>query len=88
MLICFGLSWPISILKSLRTKYVRGKSLGFMTLVFVGYISGLSAKLFRAAAAGVWPEWNTPLYVMNAIFVAIDIYLYMRYRNNTAPAHA
>ncbi|MBN1554815.1 MAG: hypothetical protein JXA11_08715 [Phycisphaerae bacterium] len=86
MLICFGLSWPISILKSLRTKHVRGKSLGFMWLIFLGYVSGFSAKLFRAAATGGWPEWNTPLYVLNGVFVAFDIYLYHRYKNNPEPA--
>ena len=28
MLVCFGVSWPISIAKSLRTRFVRGKSAG------------------------------------------------------------
>ncbi|MBN1943000.1 MAG: hypothetical protein JW849_06875 [Phycisphaerae bacterium] len=86
MLICFGLSWPVSILKSLRTKIVHGKSAGFMWLVFFGYVVGLASKLFQAAAAGTWPEWTTPLYVINAAFVVVDISLYMRYRHNTAPA--
>jgi len=86
MLICFGLSWPISILKSLRTKIVHGKSLGFMWLVFFGYLAGLTAKFFQAAAAGTWPDWTTPLYILNGILVAVDITLYMHYRHNTAPA--
>lgn len=86
MLICFGLSWPISILKSLRTKYVRGKSLGFMWLVFGGYVSGFGAKLFRATAEGGLPEWTTPLYILNGVLVAWDIYLYHRYKNNPAPS--
>jgi len=88
MLICFGLSWPISILKSLRTKIVHGKSRGFMWLIFFGYAAGLTSKLLLAAQKETWPEWTTPLYVLNAVLVAFDIYLYHRYRHNTVPAAA
>ena len=37
MLICFGMSWPVSILKSIRTGMVIGKSPLFMTIVCFGY---------------------------------------------------
>ena len=33
MLICFGVSWPVSIAKALRTKEVAGKSPWFMILI-------------------------------------------------------
>jgi hypothetical protein len=85
MLVCFGLSWPISILKSLRTKFVRGKSPAFMTLVIVGYLAGGAAKLFRAAHETTWPEFVTALYFFNALLVVIDLGLYMRYRHNVEP---
>lgn len=81
MLLCFGLSWPISILKSLRTKVVHGKSLGFLWLVLVGYLAGLAAKFLHAAATKTTPVWNTPLYAVNAFFVAVDLVLYYRYRH-------
>ncbi len=85
MLICFGCSWPISIFKSWRTKFVRGKSIAFMVLVFAGYLAGAGGKLFRAAHAGQPPEWNLSLYILNGIFVAIDISLYVKYRRNHEP---
>ena len=85
MLICFGLSWPVSIFKSLRMKYVRGKSLPFMCLIFVGYLFGLSAKYLRAAAMGTSPELVTVLYGLNACFVGTEIFLYFRYRHRKAP---
>lgn len=85
MLICFGCSWPISILKSWRTKFVRGKSIGFMVLVFTGYLAGAMAKFFRAAHDGQPPEWNTSLYILNGILVATDIALYVKFRHNHEP---
>ncbi len=36
MMICFGLSWPASILKSWRARTSRGKSLVFLSMVAVG----------------------------------------------------
>ena len=88
MLICFGCSWPISIFKSWRTKFVRGKSIAFMVLIFVGYLAGTGAKFFRAVHAGQPPEWNTSLYILNVILVAIDISLYVKYRRNHEPVMA
>lgn len=89
MLICFGLSWPISSLKSWRTKFVRGKSLIFMSLVFVGYLAGMASKFIMAAGTEKPLEWTTWLYAMNACFVALDISLYIRYRQNReTPAEA
>jgi hypothetical protein len=82
MLICFGLSWPISSFKSWRTKFVRGKSLIFMSLVFVGYLAGMASKFIMAAGTEQTLEWTTWLYAMNACFVALDISLYIRYRHN------
>jgi uncharacterized membrane protein len=84
MLICFGISWPVDILKALRTQRTEGKSLGFMSLILLGYLSGISAKLFRASGAGVGIEWVTLLYAFNALMVAVDIGLYLRFRPRPA----
>lgn len=86
MLICFGLSWPISILKSWRIKFVRGKSPAFLSLIFFGYLSGITYKLLDAWLNNTSPEWTTSLYALNAVFVATDLSLYMRYRHNLEPA--
>ena len=86
MLVCFGASWPVSILKSLRTRHVAGKSLGFMVLVLVGYLLGLTGKLLYAHALGELPQPVSILYALNALLVAVDIALYARYRNMDANA--
>ncbi|MBS3820140.1 MAG: hypothetical protein KGY81_00055 [Phycisphaerae bacterium] len=86
MLIFFGLSWPISILKSWRLKFVRGKSPVFLSLIVVGYLCGVGNKLLRAWHDGTWPEAVTGLYAVNALLVGVDLMLYVRYRHNLEPA--
>ena len=83
MLLCFGMSWPVDIVKALRTRRTEGKSLGFMALIFAGYLSGLAAKLIRAAHAEAWPEPVTALYAVNAVLVAIDIALYLLFSRSS-----
>ena len=46
MLLCFGTSWPFSILKTLRTGRAEGKSFIFLALLLVGYVFGSVHKLF------------------------------------------
>ena len=44
MLVCFGLSWPFNIAKSLRSRTARGKSIAFEVLIILGYLFGLIGK--------------------------------------------
>jgi hypothetical protein len=73
MLICFGISWPVSIAKALRTKVVSGKSPLFMAIVCLGYVCGVAHKVLYSF------DWITALYAMNMILVAVDLSLYFRY---------
>ena len=86
MLFCFGVSWPVAILKTWRTRRTEGKSFAFLVMVFVGYLAGTAAKLFRAHEGSAWPEPVTILYVLNGAFVATDMCLYLRYRPKVARA--
>lgn len=80
MLMCFGISWPISIAKSLRTKVVIGKSPLFMGIIAFGYVNGVAHKLLYNL------DWNIVLYALNFIFVSIDLLLYWKYLpRNRAP---
>ena len=72
-LLCFAVSWPISIAKSLRTKVVIGKSPIFMGLVILGYVFGIIHKLLHN------PDIVTWLYAFNATLVATDLILYFTY---------
>ena len=46
MLICFGVSWPVSVYKSWVSRKAGGKSLLFLCLIDFGYLVGLLGKLF------------------------------------------
>lgn len=72
-LLCFSVSWPVSIAKSLRTKVVIGKSPLFMSLIILGYIFGIIHKLLNNSDIVVW------LYVFNAVLVSTDLILYFAY---------
>jgi len=78
MLVCFGVSWPVSIAKALRTRVVAGKSALFMAIVIAGYLCGIVAKVVRGA------DWVTALYALNAVMVAVDLTLYLRLRPRPA----
>ncbi len=73
MLICFGISWPVSIAKAVRTKVVTGKSPLFMAVVCLGYVSGVVHKALFSF------DWVIALYAMNMVLVAVDLTLYFRY---------
>jgi hypothetical protein len=73
MLICFGLSWPISISKALRTRRVTGKSPVFMGIVIIGYLSGVIHKIFYSM------DWVLYLYILNMVMVVFDMLLYFKY---------
>jgi len=45
MLICFGVSWPFAVYKTWKTKTSESKSMVFLWLVFVGYLSGIAHKV-------------------------------------------
>ena len=72
MLFCFGFSWPFSILKSIRSKSTKGKSLMFMLLILAGYIFGIIHKILYSFNWVIWA------YVALFILVAIDLCLYWR----------
>jgi hypothetical protein len=74
MMVCFGMAWPVSILKSWRSRTNKGKSLFFLIIIVIGYTCGLIHKLYWQAQvdAVVW------LYVLNAVMVTIDGCLYGR----------
>lgn len=71
MLCCFGFSWPFSILKSVRSKSTRGKSLVFMLLVMLGYVFGIVHKLLYSFNWVVWA------YVAALTLVSTDVVLYV-----------
>ena len=72
MLICFGASWPFSIIRSYRARSSKGKSLVFLVFLNLAYLSGILHKVF------VRFDLVLILYVINFIMVSIDMLLYFR----------
>lgn len=79
MLICWGVSWPLSVYKMWKTKVSAGKSFAFLGLVLLGYVLGTLHKIFFHLDAVVL------LYMFNGAVVLLDIILSYRYRDNTVP---
>ncbi|MBO4898152.1 MAG: hypothetical protein J5590_07640 [Clostridia bacterium] len=78
---CFGLSWPISIRKSLISKTAKGKSLFFEVFILIGYAFGIARKIIQVTnlgGSGFIFYLGFFFYVLNFIAVAIDVALYFR----------
>ncbi|MDR2613202.1 MAG: hypothetical protein LBG06_10420 [Deltaproteobacteria bacterium] len=74
MLVAFGFAWPTSIANTLRYKSVRGKSLSFLIIVFLGYLFGIAAKIL-----GENINYVLFFYILNASMVLMDLCLYYYY---------
>lgn len=81
MIICFGLSWPLSIYKSYTSKTTKGKSLTFEVFIWIGYIFGIIRKILQICAGGTF-DWLFYLgfifYIINITEITIDMLLYIR----------
>lgn len=82
MLICFGLSWPVSVYKSLSSKSVQGKSLVFMIAIIIGYICGILGKITSEQI-----NYILALYILNLVFVSIDLVLYFKNKKHSITRH-
>ncbi len=71
MLLAFGASWPMQIIKTVRVKNPTGKSFIFQYLIILGYLLGLASK----AAAGNLIHWLTCVYLLDLALVLTDLIL-------------
>lgn len=71
MLICFGLSWPISVYKSATSRSTKGKSVVFTIAIMLGYVAGIAGKI-----VGHNLNYVLALYILNLAFVSVDFALY------------
>lgn len=75
MLVCFGLSWPFNITKSLRARTAKGKSVMFEIVIIIGYLCGLVGKFISRNITYV-----AAFYVADILMVSIDLALTFRNR--------
>lgn len=82
MILAFGASWPMNVIKSYKARSAKGKSISFLILIFVGYIAGIASKFandaYMASFAQKW--YVLVFYFINIMMVSADIVLYVRNR--------
>ena len=71
MLICFGLSWPTSVVKNIKARTAKNMSLPFILLIITGYIAGISAKIYAHNFSYV-----LVIYILNLLFVSMNLVVY------------
>ena len=74
MIVCFGFSWPMNVIKSYRARTTKGKSLPFLLLIITGYVFGIIGKLI----GGSFKWYVLFFYVLNLAMVSVDLGLYVR----------
>ena len=82
MVVSFGVSWPLNIMRSWRAKTAKGKSLPFLLFIFFGYIAGIISKFTNATyMENFSSKWYVLVfYCINLVMVGIDTVLYFRNR--------
>ena len=74
MILSFGASWPMNVMKSYKSRTTQGKSLSFLILILFGYVCGIAGKLMAASI-----NWFVLFfYVLNTCMVTADLILYAR----------
>lgn len=73
MLICFGLSWPLNVIKAYKAKTAKGTSLPFILLIITGYIAGITAKLVTDQI-----NYVLVVYLLNLAIVSMNVVVYFR----------
>lgn len=76
MIVCFGVSWPMNVIKSYRARTAKGKSIAFLVLIIVGYIFGITGKFVLGIENVKW--YVLFFYFLNLIMVSADFVLYFR----------
>ena len=73
MLICFGLSWPINVVKAYKAGTTKGTSLPFILLIITGYFAGITAKIVNGQFNYVFI-----VYIINLLIVMLNVIVYFR----------
>ena len=73
MLVCFGFSWPLNVIKAYKAKTAKGTSLSFVLLIITGYIAGISAKLISGQI-----NYVLIAYILNLAIVSLNVIVYFR----------
>ena len=80
MIVSFGVSWPMNVMKSWKARTTKGKSLAFLCLIIFGYIAGIASKFVNPAYMADFSEkWYVLFfYFLNITMVTVDLCIYIR----------
>ena len=74
MLICFGFSWPLNVIKNIKSRTAKNMSLPFILLIIFGYIAGIVAKFVKGGDA---INYVLIVYILNLLIVSVNIVVYI-----------
>lgn len=73
MLVCFGFSWPINVVKAYRARTAKSTSLAFIFLIITGYVAGITAKIINQQF-----NYVLAVYFLNLVIVFSNVVVYFR----------
>jgi hypothetical protein len=73
MVVLFGLSWPLNIIKSIKSRTAKGRSIFFVICVMIGYLCGITSKILSGTITYVFI-----FYCLNLVMVGIDLAFLLR----------
>ncbi|MDY4203441.1 MAG: hypothetical protein SOY12_10480 [Schaedlerella sp.] len=73
MLVCFGFSWPMNLIKAYKAKTAQSTSLPFILLIITGYIAGIGAKIITGQI-----NYVLVAYLLNLAIVLLNLVVYFR----------
>ena len=82
MIVSFGASWPMNVIRSYKARTAKGKSLAFLLLILFGYVAGIVGKVINPTYMAQFAEkWYVLFfYCLNFTMVSVDLCLYFRNR--------
>ena len=84
MVVCFGISWPLNIVKAWKSHSAKGISLPFYSMIWIGYVFALVGKFVMIANNAPLPWYETVhwyvmfFYIVNILMVTAGILIYFR----------
>ncbi len=81
MVICFGISWPLNIIKAWKARTARGTSVLFYFFIWIGYVFAIIGKLVATSIGEAeWDKIILPFifYIINGLMVSGGILIYFR----------
>ena len=73
MLVCFGFSWPLNVIKAYKARTTKGTSLPFIILIIIGYIAGILSKIISGQI-----NYVLIAYILNLAIVSVNVVIYFR----------